>query len=481
MADSNVTLKEFVKSSAILTVANVILKAMNFFLLPLYTKYLAPADIGISDSVTNLMSFIYPILVLGFDSAFSAFYFAKEDPARCHKVYRIVRRVTFVSSAFMILILILSGRISYWLFGTDAYRIAVIIAAFTVVFELWTLSDALDVRLENRMTIYGLITVVTSAVMLGSNILLVAVLKQGYISLIVSACLANFVRMVMFRAAAGRKERTLFDRELFREMIRYALPMVPMVVVGWVLTFSDRYILLYFWDESVVGLYGIAQRFANVLNIVVSSVAIAFTTFAFSNVEGDGAKEKYRMVLNYVFITLQIMVIFIATFARPIIEIMTKPAYHEAYVLVQPLMYGQLLYCISTIIRYGFAYTKKSYLNLIPTGAAAILNVVLNFILVPKYGAYAATLTTLVSYLVMTVLVEILSNKVYPCKYDIGKIFIVMAVGYVLSYVTRDMNYIVQIASFLVQAAAMFAIFRNEINAVLKIASSVLRKRIGNR
>ena len=149
--------------------------------------------------------------------------------------------------------------------------------------------------------------------------------------------------------------------------------------------------------------------------------------------------------------------------------------------LVQPLMYGQLLYCISTIIRYGFAYTKKSYLNLIPTGAAAILNVVLNFILVPKYGAYAATLTTLVSYLVMTVLVEILSNKVYPCKYDIGKIFVVMAVGYVLSYVTRDMNYIVQIASFLVQVAAMYAIFRNEINAVLKIASSVLRKRIGNR
>jgi hypothetical protein len=77
--------------------------------------------------------------------------------------------------------------------------------------------------------------------------------------------------------------------------------------------------------------------------------------------------------------------------------------------------------------------------------------------------------------------VEILSNKVYPCKYDIGKIFAVMAVGYVLSYVTRDMSYIAQIASFLVQAAAMYAIFRNEINAVLKIASSVLHKRIGNR
>ena len=482
MADRSVTLKEFVKSSAILTVANVILKAMNFFLLPLYTKYLIPADIGISDSVTNLMSFIYPILVLGFDSAFSAFYFEKEDPLRSRKVYRIVRQVTMISSAFMIVVIALSGFISGQLFHTDEYRMAVVIAAFTVVFELWALPDALDIRLENRMMIYGVITVVTSAVMLGANILLIAVLKMGYISLIVSSCLANLTRMIMFRVAAGRKEKTVFDGELFREMLRYALPLVPMVVVSWVLTLSDRYILLYCdWGEGVVGLYGVAQRFANVLNIVVSSVAIAFTTFAFSNVEGEDAKEKYRKVLNFVFIVLQAMVFVIATFAGPIIAIMTKPAYHEAYTLVQPLMYGQLLYCISTIIGYGFAYTKKSYLNIIPTGVGAALNLVLNFILIPKYGAYAAAMTTLGSYLVMTVLVEILSNRVYPCKYDLGKIMAVMALGYILSSVTRDMGIGVQVISFAVQAAGMYWLFRGEIKAVFQIVSSAFKKRLGNR
>ena len=481
MAGSNFTLKDFVKGSAILTVANVILKAMNFFLLPLYTAYLAPADIGISDTVTNMMSFIYPLLVLGFDSAFSAFYFQKGDDLRSRKVYRIVRQVTLLSSIFMVIVIALSGNISKWLFETDDYRAAVIIAAFTVVFELWALSDALDVRMENRMGIYGLITVITSAVMLGGNILLIAVLRKGYISLIVSACIANFARLLMFRAASGRKGKTAFDRELFKEMLKYALPLVPMVAVSWILTLSDRYILLYYWDESVVGLYGVAQRFSNVLNIVVSSVALAFTTFAFSNVEGEDAKEKYRKVLNYVFIVLQFMVFFIATFARPVIDVMTKPAYHEAYALIQPLMYGQLLYCISTIIRYGFAYTKKSYLNLIPTGAAAVLNLVLNFILIPRYGAYAATMTTLVSYLLMTVLIEILSNKVYPCKYDLGKIFPIMAVGYVLAFITRDMGIAVQIVSFAAQMAVMCVIFKSEINAVLKIASSILHKRISNR
>ena len=110
-----------------------------------------------------------------------------------------------------------------------------------------------------------------------------------------------------------------------------------------------------------------------------------------------------------------------------------------------------------------------------------MLNLVLNFILIPRYGAYAATMTTLVSYLLMTVLIEILSNKVYPCKYDLGKIFPIMAVGYVLAFITRDMGIAVQIVSFAAQMAVMCVIFKSEINAVLKIASSVLHNKIGNR
>ena len=80
-------LTQFLKGSSILVISNVCLKAMNFFLLPLYTKHLSTDQLGISDSISNLTSLLFPILTLGLDSAFSAFYFEKKDPDRGKRVY----------------------------------------------------------------------------------------------------------------------------------------------------------------------------------------------------------------------------------------------------------------------------------------------------------------------------------------------------------------------------------------------------------
>ena len=67
--------RTFVKGSLIITISNLLIKGVTFFLLPLYTRYLTPKMLGVSDSVTTFTGFVFPILVLGLDSAFSAFYF----------------------------------------------------------------------------------------------------------------------------------------------------------------------------------------------------------------------------------------------------------------------------------------------------------------------------------------------------------------------------------------------------------------------
>ena len=84
--NSRTKLIEFLKGGTILVISNVCLKAINFFLLPLYTKYLTPVMLGISDTVTTFTALLFPLLVLGLDSAYSAFYFDKEEN-RQDKVY----------------------------------------------------------------------------------------------------------------------------------------------------------------------------------------------------------------------------------------------------------------------------------------------------------------------------------------------------------------------------------------------------------
>ena len=77
----------FVRGSIILTVSNLLIKATNFFLLPLYTSYLSPDQLGVSDSIVSLMSIVTPLLVVAFDSAFGAFYYEEDNDLYKKKIF----------------------------------------------------------------------------------------------------------------------------------------------------------------------------------------------------------------------------------------------------------------------------------------------------------------------------------------------------------------------------------------------------------
>ena len=78
---------QFVSGSIVLTLSNVIIKAANFLFLPLYTRYLSSEELGISDLISNLTAFIAPLLIWGFDSAFSAFYYDEDSDVHRERVF----------------------------------------------------------------------------------------------------------------------------------------------------------------------------------------------------------------------------------------------------------------------------------------------------------------------------------------------------------------------------------------------------------
>ena len=471
-------IKNFAYNSIILTVSNVILKAANFLFLPLYTRYLTPAELGISDTITNFTAFILPLLVCGFDSAFSVFYFDKEDSDRYKKVFNTVQFLMMRISWLTLVFVLLARPISVFLFGNVDYIVAIDVALLGMAFNIWMLAYSLHIRMQGRMAVIGVVNIITSLIMLLLNVFFVVVMKMGYFSLILSTTIAHAVQLILFLLTGHIKlEKQYYDKVLLQKMFKYALPMLPITIVNWVLSLSDRYIVLFYCGESAVGLYGIAQRFVTVLNIVVSSVTTAFTTFAFVNICNKDADEKYIKILNYVYLLLIIIVFSISCFAETIIRIMTDESYYTSYLLLQPLMFGQLCYCVSTIIGYGFAYVKKSNYFIIPSSVAAILNLALNILFIPKYGTYAATITTFVGYLAMMYITYLCANRLYPCKYEIRKISIVLFLEYMLARAVRDQNLVLQVIAWIAGLSIIIMVFWKSIKEVSLAAKGILQRR----
>ncbi len=375
----------FVKGSVILVVSNLCMKAISFFLLPLYTIHLDTAMLGVSDLITSFTSFLFTLFVLGLDSAFSAFYY--EDTYHNQK-QKVLSTIVFVLSSMAILPLILSFfgyDISQILFGTSEYGVVVIIALCSVSFHLCFIPYALLIRMENRMIVFGGVNFFASLSMILLNVLFVVYLNLGAMSLVLSTTIVNLLQLFLYiKISKAKIKRKNFDYGLLKNMMKYALPIIPNALMMVVLSLSDRYILQYFHGANAVGIYGVASRFALMINIFVAE------------------------------------------------------SYYSANEILQNLLYGQAIFGITSIVSYGIYFEKKSVFGLIATSMGAIVNLILNFIFIPKYGINAAALTTLIGYLITFVFSYFFAQKLYKCNYDLLKNIVVVLITYFVAYIVQN-------------------------------------------
>lgn len=463
MSDTN-KLKSFFKGSAVLILSNICLKAINFFLLPLYTDHLTPHMLGVSDTVTSFTGLLFPILVMGLDSAYSAFYFDKEDKKRSQSVYNSIIFMMMLIGIIPIIGCVFSGPIASFIFGTPEAKTVIWVALLSVTFNLWYLPFSLEIRLQNRMTIFGLLTVTASLSMIGLNILFVSVLNMGEMSLILSSAIVNLFQLLLFgMCAKTRINYREIDFNLIKKMLRFAIPLVPTVIAMWLLNLSDRYVLLHFHGETSVGIYGIGSRFVILMNVVISAVSMAYTTFAYSNVENPEAKKQYRIVLNLMYVALIGMGFTLSLFSKELIQLMTSAEYATAYKPMRDMMFSQIIYGISTITGYGIFFAKKSQYSLFSTVAGAAVNLILNFIFIPQYGIVAAAATTLIGYLIMFGISYFFSRKLYPCDYGMKLIGINMVVLYVVSFFCEEMSVMIKICIWLLAALGTLVMFRKRL------------------
>ncbi len=471
------TIGSFIKGSSFLVLSNVCLKAINFFLLPLYTKNLTPEMIGISDSITTFTGILFPILVMGLDSAFSAFYFDKDDLNRSEKVFSTLTRVFIIVGLIPVMLMPLSPFISNLLFKTRMYAYIVAFSLVSVSFNLWYLPFSLELRLKNKMMLFGLSNVIASLSLVALNILFVSVLHFGAASLVLSTALVHMETTVLLLLMVKKiPHKENFDRQLLKEMLKFALPLIPMTIMVWILTLSDRYVLLYFHGSEAVGLYGIGLRFTNLLNVVVSAVAMAYTTFAFSSKDDENAKEKYYYVFNVESFLLLAFSFTVALFGNQIIHVMTSEAYWTAYKPLRDLMFAQSIYAMTTIVGYGIYFQKKSGYSLLSVSAGAILNLTLNFILIPKYGIIAAAFTTLIGYSLHYALTLFFSKRLYPCYYGELRVGIVTIMLYLICMVSEELPLLYKAIIWLLCAIATMYVFKDIVSKVIDYSKSLFKK-----
>lgn len=228
-----------------------------------------------------------------------------------------------------------------------------------------------------------------------------------------------------------KKGKCFYNKKYWKYALSFNIPLLPHYLSGIILAQSDRIMIQKMIGDSAAGIYGVSYNLSQVIQGVFTGINAALIPFTYKSLK----KENYKKIGDYsniLLIFIGIISILLVICTPEIIKILAPVEYYEAIWVVPPIVLGLYFSFLSSLFGNIEFYYKKNIFVTIATSCAAVLNIVLNAIFIPKYGFVAAGYTTAVGYLVLVISHYIFMNKIQPQKIYNIKILTIISVFVVL-------------------------------------------------
>jgi O-antigen/teichoic acid export membrane protein len=373
------------------------------------------------DTLIALSVVLVIVLRAGISMAFFRFYFDAEDDAGRTRVVRTSFWYTMAAATTGLVIgCLLAPQISEFLFHTDA-RTNLVRAAFVLLWAQMNYEQLTSLfRVEERPVAFVSASIANIFITVGTTVLLVVGLHKGA----TGAVVGNFLgTLTVYLVLLGYRRYQLgleFDRGLLRAMNRFGMPLVPSALALWAINFIDRFFVAIFKGQNEVGVYSLAVRASSVIVFLMVAFRLAWPAFAYSIEDESVAKRTYAFVLTYLLFVCCWISLVLGLLSPWIVRILApnKPAFHRASEAIGILAFAGAAYAGYTVLAIGIGRARLTRFNWIVTGAAAVVNVALNFALIPPYGMMGAAISTLAAYVAMFVGMSLNSQRVWPVPYQ---------------------------------------------------------------
>jgi O-antigen/teichoic acid export membrane protein len=431
-------MKELARHSAVYGFGSLVSRFIAVLLLPVYTRYLSPADYGLIETLIALSAVLTVLLAAGVKSAFFRFYFDDEDKRR---VIRTSFWFTMASgTAGLLAGLALAGPISELLFDTSEHA-DLVRAAFVGLWAHVNYEQMTSIfRVEQRSVAYLIATLINLGLTVGATLILVVALGKGPIGVIIG----NFTGTLIVYAGllAYRREQLGFelDRPLLREMNRFGMPLVPSALFLWVLNFSDRFFLVKLAGAREVGLYSIGVRMASAIILFLAAFRTAWPAFAYSIEDDAEAKRTYSFVLTYIVVVTSWMALALGVLAPWLVRLLTTEEFYSAERVVAPLAFAAAAFGAYIVVVIGIGRVRRTRSNWVITGVAAALNVGLNLLLIPEYGMMGAAVATIGAYGTLFLAMAWKAQRLYPVPYQWRRVTTAFGAAVALTVVGRVLD-----------------------------------------
>jgi len=422
-------IKTMARHSAVYGIFDFLGRAGVFLLVPLYARVMKPDEFGVLEIFTVSWSLLLTVALLGFHSALVRFYVPEPRPEERTSYFRTAfTSVLLVAGTGTLILLAAAPLVNRMVLGGS------VTSGYWRLLFLWVLTDALGTmvlalfRSQGRPLRYSLVNLGKLLSILLLNLLLVGVFHKGVGGALTGNLLGSSMGLLLGLIGARRELGISFRRDQVRRLAGFGLPLVVSGLGLYVMNSSDRFFLNHFGNLTELGVYSLGYKVGLSMSIILNAFVVAWPPIMFRIADEENAPVIFARVLTYYLFVTSWILLAIASMSYEIVYVIADPSYAAAAAVVPLILIAYLVQGVYYILSVGVTVTDRTRWIPVVVGAAALVNLAGNLLLIPRYGIWGAAWATLISFLCLPVGMWLAARRFYPILLEARRLLLLLVV-----------------------------------------------------
>jgi O-antigen/teichoic acid export membrane protein len=403
-----------IKNTSIYTLTSILNSAIPFLMLPILTRHLTPEDYGIVSMFTLLVTFLVPFIGLNLNGAIARQYYDREKinigeyAGNC--IFILLINSIFVGAMFYFFSPFIARIVSF------PSRLLWSVLIFAVSQFICSILLSL-LQVKKKALLYGIFNIIQTSLNLGISIFLVVYLGLAYTGRIYGMVftLALFALISLFILIKKKWVKFVIKKEYIKHALMFGIPLIPHVLSGTIISMTDRFFITSMVGLAATGVYTVGYQVGTIINLLSTSFNNAYVPWLYEKLKKNQYATKVKIVkFTYVyFVGILLLALGLGISAPIFLNVFLGKAFNESSVYVIWIALGYAfngMYLM--VVNYIFYEQKNSILALV-TFATALLNIVLNYFFIRKFGAIGAAQATTIIFAIKFIVVWVLSANVH--------------------------------------------------------------------
>lgn len=422
-----------VRASISYTICNVLQRSLSFITLPIFTRMLTTEQYGQSTVYSSWESLVTLFITLNLAYGSFSTAMVKFEDERGKYISAINGLCTTLAMIFLIVYIPLAN---VWNRIFELPTFIIVFMIISIIFgnstQLWYGKERFEYGYKKIVAVTLLTTILSPII---TYVLVSNTQEKGYAK-IIGMALCNLIVGILCYMFFLIKERNFYNRKFWKYALKFNIPLIPYYLSQTIFNQSDRIMISHISGQDKAAIYGVAYTLGITLTIVLNAINSSYTPWFYGRLK-DGRRSENKKISNGIAAIMAFLLLGVIAVAPEIIYILASPEYVDAIWVVPPVAMSLLfLFYTQLFVNFEFYFEEKKML-VFGTVLSALINIVLNLLLIPVFGFVAAGYTTLFSYIVFVLMHHKMYKKLLV-KYGISddmfdyKTLIVIAIAFMV-------------------------------------------------